>query len=134
MFASDLLNSLVWTEPWLVLLIPGPVRRCTQSSRGPLTNAAHQEQALRSSCELLRLGRLDRLDRTACMQYAVKSSMPAIRCHKDCMQSISCHKHCMPVIICLWHCLLVISCHKHCMPVMSCLRHCIIVINCLDLI
>ena len=36
----------------------------------------HREQALRSSCELLRLGRLGRLFyRTACMQYALKSCL-----------------------------------------------------------
>ena len=63
------------------------------------------KQALRSSCELLRL---DRLDRTACMRYAVKSCrkhcMPALSSHKDCMQSINCQKHCMPVKSCLRHC------------------------------
>ena len=48
----------------------------------------YNKQALRSSCELLRLG-IGKLYRTAWKLKAVKS------CHKHCMPAIGCHKDCM---------------------------------------
>ena len=71
-----------------------------------------KKQALRSSCELLRLGKLNRLYSIACIWYAFKSChkhcRPAISWQKDCMQSKRCQKHCLPVISCLRHCMLLI--------------------------